>query len=59
MRGENKMFKLEENKKIGVHLSKLIDEKFDSKRQFCIAYIKADGRIINNVKNHFMLIFNR
>ncbi len=53
------MFKLEENKKIGVHLSKLIDEKFDSKRQFCIAYIKVDGRIINNVKNHFMLIFNR
>lgn len=40
----NKMFKLEENnKQIGQYLSKLIDGKYKSRRQFCIAYIKADG----------------
>ena len=38
------MFKLEENdKQIGQYLSKLIDRKYKSKRQFCRAYIEADG----------------
>lgn len=38
------MFKLEENnKQIGQYLSKLIDGKYKSRRQFCKAYIEADG----------------
>ena len=37
------MFKLEENgRQIGQYLSKLIDRKYKSKRQFCKAYIEAD-----------------
>jgi len=42
------MFKLEENRRIGCHLSDLIDRKFKSKRQFCIAYIKLDGGMGGN-----------
>lgn len=42
------MFKVEENRKIGYYLSKLIDRKFESKRQFCKAYIESDGRVAND-----------
>lgn len=38
------MFKLEEdNKQIGQYLSKLIDGKYKSRRQFCKAYIEVDS----------------
>lgn len=37
------MFKLEENKNIGIYLGKLIDNNFSSKRQFCRAYLRTSG----------------
>lgn len=45
-----------DNKEIGKYLSKLIDEKYRSKRQFCIAYIEvdkgtADDTEIRNMSN--------
>ncbi|MCI8669704.1 MAG: hypothetical protein HFI34_09320 [Lachnospiraceae bacterium] len=42
------MFKVEENEKIGDYLSELINRKFESKRQFCKAYIKSDGRVASD-----------
>lgn len=46
---KHKRFIMEKNEKIGAHLSKLIDEKFKNTRQFCIAYIEAEG--IRNAKD--------
>ena len=40
----DKRFIKEDNEKIGAHLSKLINKNFKNTRQFCIAYIKAEGR---------------
>ncbi len=37
------MYKTKTNEEIGKYLSNLIDQKFSSKRQFCIALLKADG----------------
>lgn len=41
------MFKIQSNEKIGLYISKLINKKFKSTRQFCIAYIEAEGREAN------------
>ncbi|MBO5525530.1 MAG: hypothetical protein J5993_02140 [Clostridia bacterium] len=37
------MFKIEESKKIGEYLAKLIDKKYESRRKFCREYIALDG----------------
>ena len=56
------MFKVaENNSKIGKYLGKLIDERFDSRRQFCIAYLSACGETpasekINNMSNRIAQI---
>ena len=42
------MFKHENNQKIGMYLSELIEKKYPSKRQFCKAYILAVGGIVND-----------
>ena len=43
------MFKLEEdNAKIGRYLSDLIDQKYESKRKFCRAYLEAAKKEPNN-----------
>lgn len=41
------MFELADKKDIGMYLAKLIDGKFSSKRQFCKAYLEADGETAN------------
>jgi hypothetical protein len=38
------MFKLANCSEIGNHLAKLIDKKYDSKRQFCKAYLNSDEK---------------
>ncbi len=43
------MFKVEKNNtKVGKYLSDLIEQKYDSKRAFCRAYITANGEEPNN-----------
>lgn len=42
------MFKKASDKEIGAYLSKLIDKKFPSTRQFCKAYIEAENGVVNN-----------
>ncbi len=37
------MFDIADSKKIGEHLAKLIDRKYESRRKFCRAYIELDG----------------
>ncbi len=37
------MYKVKKNEEIGNYLSELIDEKYDSKRKFCVAYLEAEG----------------
>ncbi len=42
-KGYDAVFKIAESKKIGEHLAKLIDKKYESRRKFCRAYIALDG----------------
>ena len=46
--GGDKMFELAENRAIGENLSKLINKKYKSVRQFGKEYIKLDGRIADD-----------
>ena len=51
------MFKVEKNNaKIGAYLADLIDQKYESRRAFCRAYISANGEeptneTINNIRH--------
>ena len=42
------MFKKASDKEIGAYLSKLIDKKYPSTRQFCKAYIEAENGVVND-----------
>lgn len=42
------MFKKANDKEIGAYLSKLIDKKYPSTRQFCKAYIEAENGVVND-----------
>lgn len=42
------MFKKANDREIGAYLSKLIDKKFPSTRQFCKAYIEAENGVVND-----------
>ena len=46
--GGDKMFELAENRAIGENLSRLINKKYKSVRQFGKEYIKLDGRIADD-----------
>ena len=37
------MYKTKKNEEIGKYLAELIEEKYDSQRQFCMAYLNKDG----------------
>ena len=56
------MFKVEKNNaKIGTYLADLIDQKYKSRRDFCRAYISANGEeptneTINNMSNRLAQI---
>lgn len=56
------MFKVEKNNaKIGKYLADIIEQKYDSRRAFCRAYIRATGEeptneTINNMSNRLMQI---
>ena len=56
------MFKVEKNNaKIGAYLADLIDQKYESRRAFCRAYISANGEVptnetINNMSNRLAQI---
>ena len=42
------MFKLADNREIGLYLKKLIYEKFNAQRQFCRKYIEDEGKVAND-----------
>lgn len=58
------MYQLKSNQKIGKYLSEQIDKKFSSKRQFCVAYLEAQGHNdidddkIRNMANRISQIIN-
>ena len=51
------MFVLADNEKIGQYLADCIDERFESRRQFCKKYLEAKGEQMDN--GHMRNMSNR